>query len=75
MVVGVGAGLPVVEVRRWNPFGVAVLELAGDPALFGERVVAAAAERQIIDVGAEARCVRGAMVHLAVVSGNRAAWV
>ena len=51
MVVGIGAGLAVVEVWWGEPFGVAVLVFAGGPALFGQGVVAAAAECQIVDVG------------------------
>ena len=44
VVVGVGAGLAVVEVWWWDPFGVAVGVFAGGPALFGEFVVGAAAK-------------------------------
>ena len=43
--------LAVVQVRRRDPFGVAVLIFAGGPALFGQGVVAAAAERDVVDVG------------------------
>ena len=51
VVVGVDAGLSVVEVGWWDPFGVAVGVFAGGPALFGELVVGAAAERHVVDVG------------------------
>jgi hypothetical protein len=42
VVEGVGSGLAVVEVRRWDPFGDAVLVFAGCPALFGDFVLGAA---------------------------------
>jgi hypothetical protein len=45
VVESIDTGLPVVKMRGWDPFGVTVFVFAGDPALFGERVVAAAAER------------------------------
>src|SRR5580693_4636566 len=51
VVVGVGAGLAVVEMRWWDPFGDAVVALAGGPALFGELVVRAASQGQPVDVG------------------------
>src|ERR1700739_1323085 len=47
-VVGVGARLAGVEVWWGDPLGVAVPVFAGCPALFGERVVTAAAECQIV---------------------------
>jgi hypothetical protein len=46
----VGAGATVVEVWGRDPFGVAVVVFPGGPALFGQWVVAAAAERQVVDV-------------------------
>jgi hypothetical protein len=46
VVIGVGAGLAVVEVGWWDPFGVVVVVFAGGPALFGERVVAAGRSRR-----------------------------
>ena len=54
MVVGVGAGLAVVEVGRWDPLGVAVLVFAGGPALLSELVVRAAGQGQVVDVGVAA---------------------
>ena len=68
MVVGVGAGLAVVEVWWGDPFGVAVLVFAGGPALFGEWVVAAAAECQIVDVGGVGFGPRGDVVDFGVLA-------
>src|SRR3984957_16518897 len=51
VVVGVGPGLAVVEMRWWDPFGDAAVALAGGPALFGELVVRAAGQGQPVDVG------------------------
>jgi hypothetical protein len=35
----VGSWLSVIEVGRWDPFGVAVGAFAGEPAVFDEFVV------------------------------------
>jgi hypothetical protein len=43
-VVGVGAGLAVIEVGWWDPFGDAVVEFAGGPAFFGDVVLWAAGQ-------------------------------
>ena len=42
--------LAMVEMRRWDPFGVAVGAFAGGPTLFGEFVVGAAGKGQVVDV-------------------------
>ncbi len=45
MVVGVDAGLAVVEVWGWDPFGFVAVVFAGGPALVGEVVVRSAGRR------------------------------
>jgi hypothetical protein len=45
MAVRIGAGLAVVEVRRWDPFGISALVFAGSPALLGDFVLGAAGQR------------------------------
>ena len=70
MVEGVGAGLAVVELRRWNPFGAPVGRFAGDPALFGQSVVGFAGKGQIVDVGAPAGGPLGDVVDFALVAGR-----
>ena len=62
------AGPPMVEVRGWDPLGVAVLVLAGGPALFCQWVVTAAAERQVVDVGAVAFAVGRAVMDFRVIA-------
>jgi hypothetical protein len=61
----------MVEVRGWHPLGVAVLVLAGGPALFCQWVVAAAAERQVVDVGAVAFAVGRAVMDFRVIARDR----
>jgi hypothetical protein len=51
VVVGVGAGLASVEVWWWEPFGLTVGVFAGAPALFGEVMVGAAGQAEVVDVG------------------------
>ena len=76
VVVGVGAGLAVVEVGWWNPFGVAGFQLAGAPGAAGDEfVVWAAALGQVVHVCGPALGVVGDMVDLAVVAGYLAAGV
>src|SRR5882762_5498070 len=68
VVVGVGAGLAVVEMRRRGPFGLAAMVLAGGPALFGEFVVGAAAKSQVVDVGDRVYGVAVAVVDFAEIA-------
>ena len=44
MVEAVGSGLAVIKMRRRDPFAGAVFAFSSGPALFGERVMAPAAE-------------------------------
>ena len=74
MVEGVDAGLAVVEVGWWDPFGVAVGVFAGGPALFGESVVRAAGEGELVDVGAVVLCPGVDVVDLGVIAWDVAAW-
>jgi hypothetical protein len=62
-------------VWRWDPLGVATLVFAGGPALFGQRVVATAAERQIVDIGGVALGVGRAVVGFAPVARHVTAGV
>jgi len=71
----VGAGPSVVQVRGWDPLGVAVLVFAGGPALFGEWVVGAAAERQVVGVGGVAFGVGRAVMDFGVIARDVASWV
>ena len=73
MVVGVGAGLAVVEVGWWDPFGVAMGIFAGGPALFGELVVGVAGQGEVVDVGDGVGGVGVAVVGFAEVGGHGAA--
>jgi hypothetical protein len=73
VVEGVGSGLAVVEVGWRDPFGVTVFVFASGPALFGEGMVAAAAERQAVDVGGAALGVWGEVMDPAVIAGHGAA--
>src|SRR5277367_2162830 len=73
VVVGVGAGLPVVEVCWGDPFGVAVVVFAGGPALFGELVVGAAAKSQVVDIGDGVGGVAVAVMDLAQIARHAAA--
>src|ERR1700733_8974197 len=73
VVKGVDPGLAVVEVWWWDPFGVAVTVFAGGPALFGELVVGAASESQVVDVGDGVGGVAVAVVGFAQVAGHGAA--
>ena len=70
MVEQIDAGLPPLEMRRGNPFCAAVFTLARLPAAgLNERMMAAAAKGQIVDVGRAADVIVGDMVDLAVVAG------
>ena len=73
MMEGVSTGLSVVEVRRWDPFGVAVGVFAGGPALVGEFVVGAAAKSQLVDIGDGVGGVGVVVVDFAEVAGHGAA--
>src|ERR1700761_2293632 len=73
VVVGVGAGLAVVEMGRWDPLCVAPRVFAGDPALVGEFVVGAAAKRQVVDIGDGVGGVAVAVVDFAEIAGHGAA--
>ena len=69
----VGSWLPVVVVWGWDPFGVAVGVFAGAPAAgLDDAVLGAAAQGQVVDVGAAAGGVAGDVVDLAVVAGHGA---
>jgi hypothetical protein len=70
VVVGVDARLPVVEVRRWDPFGFAFGVFAGGPAFFGEPVVRTAGQGEVVDVGAPGLSPALDVVDLAVVGGR-----
>src|SRR5271156_7222846 len=70
---GVDPRLPPVEMRRWDPLGVAVGIFAGGPALFGEFVVGAAGQGEVVDVGDGVGGVGVAVVGLAEVGGHAAA--
>ena len=69
----VDAGLSVVEVRWWDPFGVAVRVFAGGPALFGELVVGAAGKGELVDIGDRVGGVGVAVVDFAEIAGHGAA--
>ena len=73
MVVGVDPALAVVEMRWWDPFGVAVRVFAGGPALFGEVVVGAAGQGEVVDFGDGVGGVGVAVVGFAEVGGHGAA--
>jgi hypothetical protein len=73
VVVGVGAGLAVVEVGWWDPFGLAVGVFAGGPALVGHCVVGVAAEGEGVDVGDGVGGVGVAVVDLAQIARHGAA--
>src|SRR5271156_6997835 len=67
----IDARLPTFEMRRGNPFCAAVFALAGLPATrLNNRVMAAAAEGQIVDVGRVADGVIRDMVDLAEIAGG-----
>ena len=70
-----GSWLAVVEVWRWDPFGVAVVAFSGGPAAgFDQWVIGAAGQGQRVDVGAVGGGPLLDMVHFAVVAGRVAAW-
>ena len=69
----VQAVLAAVEMRRWDPFGLAVGVFAGGPALFGEWVIGAAGQREGVDVGDRVVAIRVTVVGLAEVAGDGAA--
>src|ERR1700735_415624 len=76
----VRSGLPVIQVRRRDPFGVALAIFAGGPALFGEFVVGAAGQGEVIDVGGVSFSPRADMMDLGEIArdvavGERAAAV
>src|SRR5271169_198706 len=71
VLVGIGAGLAVVEVGWWNPFGVAGFQLAGAPGAAGDEfVVWAAALGQVVHVCGPALGVVGHVVHFGEVAGH-----
>jgi hypothetical protein len=47
----VDSGVPVVKMRRWDPFCLAVAEFDGPPTLLGEIVIGLACQSQIVDIG------------------------
>lgn len=58
----------MVEVRRWQPFGITVGVLGSAPALLEQFVVRPAGQSELIDVGAPAGGPRGDMMHLALIA-------
>jgi hypothetical protein len=70
----VDTGLPVIQVWWRNPLSVAVLVFAGKPAFFGKRVVTAATECQVVDVGGAALGVGLAVMDFAVIARHAASW-
>jgi hypothetical protein len=72
VVVGV-AGLPIIQVRRRDPFGVASGVGAGGPAFFDASVVGSAGQGEVVDVGAVGLGPSLDVVYLAVVRGCVAA--
>ncbi len=60
--------MSVVEVRRWEPFGIAVSVLAGAPALLEQFVIRAAGQGELVDIGAPADGPCGDMMHLALIA-------
>jgi hypothetical protein len=66
--------LAVVEMWWWDPFGDAVSAGAGGPALFGEFVVGAAGQGEVVDVGDVGFGPSGDVVDLGEVAGHVAAW-
>src|SRR5271166_3379860 len=52
VVVSVGAGLSMVKMWWWDPFGVAVRAFSGDPALLEQFVIRCASQGQLVHVGA-----------------------
>ena len=73
MVERIDTGLPEIQVRWWDPFGVGVLVFAGSPALFGHFVVGAAGLGEVVDVGDGVGGVGVAVVGFAEVGGHGAA--
>jgi hypothetical protein len=67
------SGLAVVEVWWGDPFGLAVAVFAGGPALFGEFVVGAAGQGEVVDIGDRVGGVAVAVVGLAQVARHAAA--
>ena len=65
--------LASVEVWWGEPFGLAVGVFAGGPALFGEVMVGAAAEGQLVDICDRVGGVAVAVVDFAQVAGHGAA--
>src|SRR5437588_9440069 len=72
VVVGVGCGLAVVQMWWWDPFGVAVVVFAGGPVLFGQWVMTAAGQGEVVDVGGVAVGVGVGVVDFAVIAGHLA---
>jgi hypothetical protein len=70
---GVDPRLPPVEMRRWDPLGVAMGIFAGGPALVGEFVVGATGQSEVIDVGDRVGGVRVVVVGFAEIAGHGAA--
>ena len=69
----VDSGLAVVEVGWWDPFGGTALIFAGCPTLFGECVVGAAGQGEVIDVGDGVGGVGIAVMDLAQIARHAAA--
>ena len=69
MMEGIRFGLAAVQVRRWDPFGVAVGVFAGGPTFLDESVVRSAGQGQFVDVGAAGGLPALDVVDLAVVRG------
>src|ERR1700722_8291476 len=70
---GVDPRLSPVEMRRWEPFGVAEFVFAGGPALVGEFVVGAAGQGNVVDVGDGVGGVGVVVVGFAEIAGHGAA--
>src|ERR1700722_6264986 len=73
VVEGVDPRLAAVKVCWWDPFGLAVRVFAGGPALFGEFVVGAAGQGEIVDVGDRVGGVGVVVMGFAEVGGHAAA--
>ena len=74
MPVGVGAGLAVVKMGWWDPFGDGVVAFVGGPALFGDVVLRGAGQGEVVDVGGMGFGPRCAVVDFGEVARYMAAW-
>jgi len=74
MVIVVGPGLAVVEVRRWNPLGLTVGELHCPPAFINQFMVRLTGQRQPVDVRLAAAGPVVVVMNFGPVSGYIAAW-